>query len=74
MMRLAFGVKCGREGRAAAEDGESGRRGDGGSGGVAAEEIGEGDAAESEGEAVEALAAAQGEPRGVTGAEGRVVG
>ena len=50
---------------------ESGRRGDGGGGGVAAEKVSESDAAESESEAVEALAAAQGEPRGVTGAGGK---
>ena len=59
------GLRKGRKG-----EWESGRGGDGGSGGVAAEQIGEGDAAESEGETIEALAAAQGEPRCVTGAEG----
>ena len=63
-------VRKGREGGSGRwGEWESGRGGDGGSGGVAAEQIGEGDAAESEGEAIEALAAAQGEPRCVTGAE-----
>jgi len=64
-------VRKGREGGSGRwGEWESGRRGDGGSAGVAAEQIGEGDAAESEGEEIEALAAAQGEPRCVTGAEG----
>ena len=68
----AFGFSCevrkgggGRRGR----EGRRVRRGDGGGGGVAAEKVGEGDATETEGEAVETFASAELLPGGVAGAE-----